>query len=155
MSRLLIQLYIQKVDPLIRIMHVPSFLHRLQLYQARSTQSAQFSPPIRYPSTYLSDQSGHGTYPNPPSTLPSQFESNTTNRAFETLLFAVYYAAIICAIGSPSTPYFGKDVDLHALAASYKREIITNTALVDDTEYVRSGSLEMLQAVVLMLVSTQ
>ncbi|KAF2176568.1 hypothetical protein K469DRAFT_399947 [Zopfia rhizophila CBS 207.26] len=159
LSNRLVQLYIDRVDPLIRILHLPSFLERFHAAQQKLSPEVQVSPPPQYPSTYFSDPSfiasQPGIYPNPPI-MSSQGRATHVNPpthpysdpAFRTLLLSVYYAALISAIESPDSPLLGKDVDVLAVAARYKREA---QARMSSPELGRNNTIEMLQALVIML----
>ncbi|KAF2205672.1 hypothetical protein GQ43DRAFT_436806 [Delitschia confertaspora ATCC 74209] len=151
LSTTLIQLFAQRVDPMIRLLHLPSFLNRLHTYQSQSMQPSQ---QMQYQNSFK-DSSFHsphaGAYQTHSPHLPVQRAPRPVNREFETLLFAVYYAAITSIIADPNGPYLGKDVDVHALAAAFKREVSLRLALLDDVELIRNGTLEILQASVLML----
>lgn len=152
LSSTLIQLFIQRVDPLIRLIHLPSFFSQLQSYKA-SLQSSTTQYPTNVPENYFSaaDSTAY-TAQNPSASLQRQSKSGF--QAFETLLCSVYFAAITTVVADPNPPYFGKDVDIDTLSAMFKREVTIQLALLDDVDLARNGTLEMLQAIVLMLVSS-
>jgi len=152
LSSILIQLYVRRVHPLVRLIHLPSFYSQLESYKLRSLSSQSSSP------SQGRAKMPEGRVSAPQNIHQHQTRSNSprreSNQAFEVLLSSIYYAALSTVMGDPNGPYLGKDVDVPGLAASFQRDITTKMAPLADIDIFKyGGTLEMLQSVVLMLVS--
>lgn len=143
-----------RVDPIIRIIHTPSFLNRLQIhyqmhfghksaYAASMTESHDLSFTLEAQSSLQSGSSSA-------SSSSEKAERNT--RAFEALIYAVYYAAAssIAGDGAPPDLPFRAEAANHNLAAEYKRAA---ELALEDADFVQNETLETLQAIVLLLVN--
>ncbi|KAF2876440.1 hypothetical protein BDV95DRAFT_602419 [Massariosphaeria phaeospora] len=158
---LLLTLFSHRVDPLIRVLHWPSFIERVNEYRRRTTSTMRTSPGSQFSNAYYSvpsfDPSQQGIYPNPPTVRSRDQPGYGPSRsivssepAFVTLLHTVYYAAIVSVIESPNPPDLGQNIDIMSLAQTYKR-VVANRVLALGGNALRYGSLEALQAMVLAL----
>lgn len=158
----LLGIFSHHVDPMIRLIHWPSFLERSRSFRQRRASHARTSPISPYPNAYFSgapfDASQPVVFPNPP-VVPSQSQSihprpiaaTSSDSAFLGLLYSVYYAAVISVMDSPNPPDLGQSFTAFDLATTFKREI-TSRVLSLNESVASSESLEMLQALVLSLV---
>jgi hypothetical protein len=147
------------VDPLIRLLHWPSFLEQSHAFrQAVLAQNLELAETPFQRSSY--PESGYGPQQQPhyqrvpmvPSqrSLPrTQAHKISSYSDFAGLLYAVYYAAVVSLLEDPSQPQLGTNINNYNLARTYKREA---TSRVAPTGTSVNGSLESLQAMVLMLV---
>ncbi|KAF2811313.1 uncharacterized protein BDZ99DRAFT_518599 [Mytilinidion resinicola] len=158
LSTTLVQLYLTHVDPLIRIIHVPSFLD--QLHQHRQAHHYHFtrhvstmSPTVSMGvSPFSSNGLQFSTGTSSPTTTDSDQDHRRT-RAFDALLFAAYYAAASSTVndGAALASLIEAGLDVNDLATRFKR--CAEIAL-DDADFVQNETLESLQAVVLLLSVT-
>lgn len=158
----LLNIFSHHVDPLIRLVHWPSFLERSRVFRQRRASYAHTSPISQYPNPYFPgasfDPSQQVVFPNPP-VVPSQGQALHTrpvvavssDSAFLALLYSIYYAAVISIIDSPTPPDLGQSFSAFDLASTFKREV-TSRVLSLNESIASSESLEMLQALVLSLV---
>jgi hypothetical protein len=86
------------------------------------------------------------------ATSSSSEKAERNTRAFDALIYAVYYAAAssIAGDGAPSNLPFGTEAANHSLAAEYKRAA---ELALEDADFVQNETLETLQAMVLLLVN--
>jgi hypothetical protein len=158
----LLNIFSHHVDPLIRLVHWPSFLERSRVFRQRRASYPHTSPISQYPNSYFPgapfDPSQQVVFPNPP-VLPSQGQAlhpqpvvtASSDSAFLALLYSIYYAAVISVIDSPTPPDLGQSFSVFDLASTFKREV-TSRVLSLNEKVASSESLEMLQALILSLV---
>jgi hypothetical protein len=158
----LLNIFSHHVDPLIRLVHWPSFLERSRVVRQRRVSHMHASPISQYSNPYFPsasfDASQQVVFSNP-SAVPSQGQElhprsvldASSDSAFLALLYSIYYAAVISIVDSPSPPDLGKSFSAYELAATFKREV-TSRVLSLNESVASSESLEMLQALVLSLV---
>lgn len=153
----LLRIYFANVDPLIRLIHRPSFYETLQkffrnIYDRQSENGACL---LSSASISTSAASSHGYNYIAPSrnglSEGSYQQSPARMRAFEALLFAVYHAAASSLTKSDAgrDQYADAQDGLPTLFKNYRRP--TELAL-ENTDFMQSRSLETLQALVLLLV---
>ncbi|KAF2737800.1 hypothetical protein EJ04DRAFT_86987 [Polyplosphaeria fusca] len=142
LHELLLNLFSHRVDPLIRILHWPSFLARAKCFRRR--RAAQIpTDDARYP--YFAEAAYDASQQYLESSYPEMLDST-----FMALLYSVYYAALVSVIDSPSPPDLGPHINVFSLITTFKREV-TNRVLPMNDAVARNQSLEVLQAAVLYL----
>lgn len=152
----LLGVFSHEVDPLIRIIHWPSFVE--QARALRHSRKSQVCPPTvsQYSENYFSappfDAAQQGIYLEP-SMVPSQGQTihSRSDSAFLALLYSVYHAATLAIMDSSTAPDLGNSITAFDLATTVKEEISTRISALNEN-IADSESLEMLQALVLNLV---
>ncbi|KAH7132193.1 fungal-specific transcription factor domain-containing protein [Dendryphion nanum] len=143
----LLSIFRHRVDPLVRVLHWPSFIERARLYrhpaspQTHQTGSDQFAGPYFTENQFNTPRQNGMQPPGPP-------HNQQTNQHFVALLYTVYYAAIVAIIDSPNPPELGQDISV--FNHSFKREVM-NRVLSLDKRVKLPESLQILQAMVLWL----
>ncbi|CAI6341917.1 unnamed protein product [Periconia digitata] len=159
---LLLSVFSQRVDPLVHVLHWPSFLERCHEYRQRS--SARTSPAATTVPNYPSAYPPGASYNSPaaiqfanPATIPSSTTSLQSTRpispsddTFLTLLYSVYYASLVSIVHSPNPPNLDQNNSPIALFTAIKREISTRMSRLEN-QISRSDSIGMLQAMILYI----
>ena len=156
----LLRLYFANVDPLIRLLHKPSFYSTLEQFFRR------FRNPQSIYGTH--DPSSELVFENANENIKSHYraqsqtcylgdsyqQSHDQMRAFEALLFAIYHAAASSFTDCDACVnlYPSVQSDLPHSLENYRRA--TELAL-ENAEFMQSEKLETLQALVLLLVCNQ
>lgn len=159
---ILLNIFRDRVDPMIRILHWPSFLEECRHFRQNKSSQAEGSTNLQYSRSYYSgtvfDASQQEPYQNPSVVgssaqrlYSSTYTAARTSAAFASLLYSVYYAAVISVIESPNLPDLGSSINAFNLAATFKREI--NNQVVGLGGVAVEPSLQRLQGMVLALVS--
>ncbi|OCL11994.1 hypothetical protein AOQ84DRAFT_437308 [Glonium stellatum] len=151
LSAALIQAYSTNVDPIVRIIHMPSFLSRIRLfYQSRQNSQLMGQSPSKPEGPLLAFKH---------SSLYNGFGSSSLNLnknelgGFEALLFAIFYAAASSI--SEDITYFNNSmrvkVNHYDLVAKYRSmaELVLGTG-----QLLQNPNLEILQAMVILLSTT-
>lgn len=158
----LLSIFRHRVDPLVRVLHWPSFVEKSRAFRRRTQPETESSPHLQYSSGYYSaagfDASPQRMYPNP-SILSSQGQSPyaesspavSIDPSFVGLLYAVYYAAVVSVIDSPNPPSLGDNINAFDLSTTFKREIGIRV-MAPAAGVARTQSIELLQAMVITLV---
>jgi hypothetical protein len=155
---ILLGVFSHRVDPIIGILHWPTFLERCRVFRRRTCPPAQVPAVPNYPSAYPPGTSYDSPHSIPfanPATMQSDSEpptSSTTDATFLTLLYSVYFASLVSIIHSPTPPELGQNVNPVTLWNAFKREVTTRISKLDG-KLARAESIEMLQAMVLYMVS--
>lgn len=159
----LLGIFRQRVDPLVRIMHWPTFLEHARAFRRRKLGQIHGSPGGQYTTSFFPDRPYNeiqqALYPPPtvqsqnPGPYPASASFSGDDASFTALLFSVYYAATVSVVDSPNPPDLGQNISVLSLASSFKSEVM-NRAMSLNEGIARSGSLQMLQAMVLYLVSS-
>ncbi|ORY12068.1 hypothetical protein BCR34DRAFT_307324 [Clohesyomyces aquaticus] len=158
---LLLNVYSHRVDPLIRILHWPTFLKRCRAFRQSSSSRARSQSPVPdFSSPYFPSlpfgTTNQGMLPNTP-VVPSQGQvsmahsatANPSNASFIALLWSVYYAAVLSVMDGPTPPELGPDFHPLALAPSLRKEVVDRVLSL--SELIRNPSIELLQASVIVL----
>lgn len=144
----LLNLFRKRVDPLIRIIHWPSFQERCSTFRSNRGPYSETGYSLQQQGSYQSvpivPSQGNSPYPQVSGTSPWE--------DFAGLLYAVYYAAAISLVEDPNRPQIGANINTYSLAATYKQEATTRILTCDPST---RSSLESLQATILILVCTQ
>lgn len=158
----LLNIFRHRVDPLVRILHWPSFLEQYRSLRRRRTSHAQGSPNPQYSGNYYpatgfepTEQrlySGHPIVPTQGQRPYPDLPADTMHDiAFMGLLYAVYYAAVVSILDSPNQPDLGQNLSAFNLASTFRQEVTTRVFTFDETT-ARVQSIQILQAMVLALV---
>lgn len=158
----LLEAFSHRVDPIVRVMHWPSFQEKCSIFRRRRRSQIQMPVGAAYSGAYIQDQhySAQQTSPFPGAAIPaiqgptlSGDRQSGTNfeRAFATLLCTVYYASIISIIHGPNPSDLAQSINAVGLWSSLRREITSRLNIMDES-FVQAASLELLQAMVLYLV---
>ncbi|KAF1996052.1 hypothetical protein P154DRAFT_328190 [Amniculicola lignicola CBS 123094] len=154
LHELLLSIFSHRVDPLIRLLHWPSFLQRCHIFRRASSSQVHQSPNPQFSNPYYSGAS----FNTSPQTVYSRssesaysgaIQGDSSDYTFKALLSSVYYAAIVAVIDSPNPPELGHNINAFRLAATFKKEVSIRALDCKDVNCL--GSLEMLQAIVLYM----
>lgn len=157
----LLNIYRNRVDPLVRILHWPTFLEQSKAFRQGVENPTEGASNPQYSSNYFLTPgytAQQGYYSNMPITS-SQGENiyaeavalARTDGAFVGLLYTVYYSAVISMIDAPTPPELGTRMDLFELARAFKKEIGARVMTNDRVD--SRSTIPLLQAMVLALVS--
>jgi hypothetical protein len=156
----LLNTFRQRVDPLVRLLHWPSFLEQCHAVRQGTVSQNEESSNTQYPSNFFPstqfDTAQQTLYSNT-RIVPSQNPSSRTmspDPAFIGLLYSVYYAAVVSVIHGPNPPDLGNNVNPFSLMATFKGEV-TKRVLALDGNASEPQSLQSLQAMTLALVRRQ
>ncbi|PVH95492.1 hypothetical protein DM02DRAFT_148881 [Periconia macrospinosa] len=158
----LLGVFSQRVDPLIHILHWPSFLERCHEYRRHASSHA--SPAMAAVSSFAGAYSTGTPYNSPPAmpySNPAGLPANTaplrstpatfsTEENFLTLLYSVYFASLVSIIQSPNPPNLGQNINSVTLCASVKREVLKRISKLDNGP-TRADSIDTIQAMVLYI----
>lgn len=146
LHEILLGVYGQRVDPIVRVLHWPTFLEKCRIFRQGSN----------YPGAYA-EASPTTTFANPASVLPQRgahpkrsIESASIGSTFVAVLYSVYFAAMASICHSANPPDLG-NVNSITLWSTFQKEVSTRIGVADG-KYVRTESVEMLQAMVLYMV---
>ncbi|KAF2281062.1 uncharacterized protein EI97DRAFT_19444 [Westerdykella ornata] len=158
LHEILLDVFRKRVDPLVRVLHLPTFLDQYRAFKQTMYQrdeiSAQSLPSTYYPVNVLAPQQGECVN-IPPTASPHQRSTSKPealklpSEAFVGLLYSVYYAAVVTLIEDPNQVEIGHGVDIFNLAATLKREVQERVMRIG-TDTPRS-SLQLLQGMVLVM----
>jgi hypothetical protein len=156
----LINLFRSRVDPLVRILHWPSFLEQYRSFRQRLDLQSDSSEDAQFPRTFYAGAESKAPLATLYSNLsgaavPAQksaFSAAVFDMSFGGLLFAVYYAALVSVIHDPNPPDLGCNIDPITLAATFKREVFTRVSALDNG--AATPSMVLLQGMTISLVST-
>jgi hypothetical protein len=133
LHEILLGVYGQRVDPIVRILHWPTFLESCRMFRQGTLPRVQATLAPSYPNSYA------GSSPVAPY-------------AFATLLYSIYFAALTAIQHTANPPDLGSSVNPTTLCSTFKEEILARTGLVQGT-YARAESVELIQAIVIYMVS--
>jgi hypothetical protein len=157
LHEILLGVYGQRIDPIVRVLHWPSFLEKCRIFRQGTLAHVQTTATPNYPGAYA-QTSPVTTYTNPTNLLPqrstdskSLMESSSIGSAFVALLYSVYCAAMASICHSTNQPDLGQNINPVTLWSTFQKEVSSRITLVDG-KYVRTESVEMLQAIVLYMV---
>ena len=159
----LLEAFSHRVDPIVRVMHWPSFQEKCSVFRRRRRSQMQIPVGATYTGAYVQEQQYPAQQTSPYTgsaistiqgpTLGGVKHSGTNfERAFATLLCTVYYASIISIIHGPNPSDLAQSINAVGLWHSLRREITSRLNIMDES-FVQAASLELLQAMVLYLVS--
>jgi hypothetical protein len=158
LHEILLGIYGQRVDPIVRILHWPTFLERCRMFRQATLSRVQASGASNYPGVYT-ESSPVPTFANQANLLPqhgisskSPPESASIGPAFVALLYSVYFAAMTAIQHSANVPDFGSNVDPVSLCCTFRKDVSARIGL-EQGKNVRIESVEMLQAIVVFMVS--
>lgn len=153
----LLEAFGHRVDPIVRVLHWPSFQEKCIMFRQKRRSQMQMSTNPAYTGAYVQD-------PQFPTSQPTQYtapavgplggekkETASSDRAFSTLLCAVYYAAIISIVHGPNPSDLAQSINAVGLWSSLRREMTSRLNIMDET-FVQAASMDLLQAMVLYLV---
>lgn len=146
------------VDPLVRLLHWPSFLEQCQIFRQRTASPAEERSNSQYSSPFFPSaqfETAPQTMYSNPRIVPSQNPTSRTKSpdpAFIGLLYSVYYAAIVSIVHGPSPQDLGSNINPFSLMATFKGEVAKRVLALDGS-VARPQSLQALQAMTLALVS--
>jgi len=157
----LLETFSQRVDPIIRVLHWPSFVERCNAFRNGRPQ-VEISSGSSFPSAYAQNSSFDPSqalpFPGPPIAAAPQgaagrYKHNPTltDHALSTLLCSVYYAAISSIIHGPN-PSELNHINVVNIWSAMKKELTSRLNIMDDS-FAHSASIELLQATILFLVS--
>lgn len=166
----LLRVFHDHVDPLIRLLHWPSFEKQCRAFWKRRSlhipvhAQLRMSPGPQYSTNYFPRPSYETPqtqlYPGPPDEQPqsqASYENISDTAEFDTafmaVLYSIYYAAAVSLLDNRNPPDLGRNIDAINLVAIFKREI-TNHVIPLNDGILNAGSLPILQAIVLYLVSS-
>ena len=152
----LLGVFSHQVNPLVRIIHWPSFVEQARALRHSRKSQVYPSTVSQYSESYFSappfDAAQQGIYPDPSMvSSPGQTIHSRSDSAFLALLYSVYYAATLAIMDSSTAPDLGNNITAFDLATTFKQEISTRISALNE-DIADSESLEMLQALVLNLV---
>jgi hypothetical protein len=159
----LLEAFSHRVDPIVRVLHWPSFQEKCDIFRQGRRSQMQIPAATSYTRAYVQDThySAQQTSPFTGSTIPNiqgptlggDKQSNTSfDRAFATLLCTVYYASIISIVHGPNPSDLAQSINAVGLWSSLRREMTSRLNIMDES-FVQAASMELLQAMVLYLVS--
>lgn len=137
---ILLGIYSNRVDPIVRVLHWPSFLERCNAFRQGTPVRIQATS---YPTAFSSGASFDALQP------PA---SASTDATFSALLHSVYYAALASIIHCSNPPDLGQNVNALSLWSTFRRETYVRCSCSAGGRPAQVESLEMLQALVLYLV---
>jgi hypothetical protein len=157
LHEILLGVYSERVDPIVRVLHWPTFLERSRIFRQGTLGHAQTTGASSYSGAYP-QASPVATFANPAALLSQRTTqskgsvgSGSIGSAFVALLYSVYFAAMASICHSPNQPDLGQNVNSITLWSTFRKEVSNRIGLADG-KYVRSDSVEMLQAMVLHMV---
>ncbi|KAJ4344582.1 uncharacterized protein N0V89_012326 [Didymosphaeria variabile] len=157
----LLEAFGHRVDPIVRVLHWPSFQEKCNIFRQRRRSQMQMQAGSPYAGAYV--QETH--YPAPqtspftgsaiptiqsPSLGGDKQSSTSFDRAFATLLCAVYYASIISIVHGPNPSDLAQSINAVGLWSALRREMTSRLNIMDES-FVQAASMELLQAMVLYL----
>lgn len=159
----LLEAFSHRVDPIVRVLHWPSFQEKCSTFRRRRRSQMQIPVGAAYTGAYVQDPhySAQQTSPFSSSAIPTiqgptlggdKQPSTNFDRAFATLLCTVYYASIISIIHGPNPSDLAQSINAVGLWSSLRREMTSRLNIMDES-FVQATSMELLQAMVLYLVS--
>lgn len=154
----LLEAFSHRVDPIVRVLHWPSFQEKCIQFRQRRRSQMQLSTGSSYTGAYVQETQFSAPQPSPFSTsgipaMGSEKKGITgSDRAFSTLLCAVYYASIISIVHGPNPSDLAQNINAVGLWSSLRREMTSRLNIMDET-FVQAASIEFLQAMVIYLVS--
>ncbi|KAF2441171.1 hypothetical protein P171DRAFT_488738 [Karstenula rhodostoma CBS 690.94] len=157
----LLEAFSHRVDPIVRVLHWPSFEDKCSIFRRRRRSQMQMPVGAAYTGAYVQDPHYSAQQPSPFTgsairtiqgpTLGGDKQSSTNfDRAFATLLCTVYYASIISIIHGPNPSDLAQSINAVGLWSSLRREMISRLNIMDES-FVQAASMELLQAMVLYL----
>ena len=154
----LLEAFSHRVDPIVRVLHWPSFQEKCIAFRQRRRSQMHLSTGSSYTGAYVQEAQysapQRSPYPTSPISAMGTEKKSTTgsDRAFSTLLCAVYYASIISIVHGPNACDLAQNINAVGLWSSLRREMTSRLNIMDET-FVQAASMELLQAMVLYLVS--
>jgi hypothetical protein len=158
---ILLNIFRQRVDPLLRLIHWPKFLETCRDYRRKSASQVSTRSTPQYAGGFYPDASfdPSGQLYTQATVMQAQNpglytaipESASSNAAFSALLYSIYYAAIISIIDNPRPPDLGPDINVFNMEAVFRKEVTTRV-IRSHEGFAKTASMEMLQAMVLNLV---
>ena len=156
----LLRLYFANVDPLIRLLHKPSFYSTLQRFFRRFRDPQSINGTHNPSSELVFENANENTKSHYIAQSQTSYsgasyqQSHDEMRAFEALLFAIYHAAASSLTDCDACVNLYPSVrsNLPHSLKNYRRA--TELAL-ENAEFMQSEKLETLQALVLLLVCNQ
>jgi hypothetical protein len=157
LHEILLGVYGQRVDPIVRVLHWPTFLEKCRIFRQGALAHVQTTAASNYTGAYV-EASPATTFANPASLLPqrgahskSSIESASIGSTFVAVLYSVYSAAMASICHSANPPDLGQNVNSITLWSTFQKEVSMRIGLADG-KYVQTESVEMLQAMVLYMV---
>lgn len=158
----LLEAFSHRVDPIVRILHWPSFQEKCASFRRSRHAKMQISRDPSYTGTFVQEPQFTATQTSPfpdsaISTLHSpQLGNNkpmstSSDRAFGTLLCSVYYASIISIVHGPNPSDLAQSINAVGLWSALRREMTSRLNIMDES-FVQAASVDFLQAMVLYLV---
>lgn len=156
LHEILLSVFRTGVDPLVRLLHWPSFLLQCQSFRQRMVSQPDGSSNAhhyRRDTGFDAARSGEYHVPSAVSAQGQPIHSRASravsdDQAFGGLLYSVYYAAVMSVVDSPNPPELGSGINAFNLVSSFKREIDIRVMALDV-----KPSIQLLQGLVLVLVS--
>lgn len=158
----LLEAFSHRVDPIVRVLHWPSFHDKCAVFRRRRRTQMQMSAGSSYTNAYVQDP--HYSAPAPssfadpgipslqgPTVGANKHSSRSFDRAFATLLCSVYYASIISIVHGPNPSDLAQSINAIGLWSALRREMTSRLNIMDES-FVQAASMELLQAMVLYLV---
>jgi hypothetical protein len=159
----LLENYFRNVDPIVRVLHWPSFAEKCRVLRQGPPSQRLTQISRGHTSAYISGSSANSRQSTPcssstdvpPPARPPESHSSLympPSSSFVALLFSIYYASVSSIIHSPNPPDLGSGVDTVALWSAFRKEAFVRSSTLD-SKFVRSSSIELLQAMVIFMVS--
>lgn len=157
MHDVLLRVYAQRVDPIVRILHWPSFLEKSRSFRERTLVHIQTATNPTYAAVY-GEPTPTAAFTSPAAGLaqhgmPAKGSATLSGSesAFGALLSSVYFAALTSVQHGPHLPELGPCADSVALWSALKKDVSNRTGLLGG-HFVQTESVDMLQAMVLFMV---